>query len=100
MSDRRAVRGELVHPVGGDGDPVLAFLLLAGNADDERLGHVATSIGIGRAGTGVADRWGPDSADRREGQHTMATNANTRVTIEISQTARSSTAVGIGRTAW
>ena len=30
----------------------------------------------------------------------MATNANSSATIEISQTARSSTAVGIGRTAW
>ena len=98
--DRRAVGGELVHPVGGDGNPVLSVFPLAGNADDERFDHPASSIGIGRAGNGS-----PTGGVRRRrtaatASMAMATNANTSVTIETNQTARSSTDVGMGRTAW
>ncbi len=97
---RRTVHGELVHAVGGDGDPVLTFLPLAGNADDERLGHPATSIGIGRAGEGSRTGGVRRRRTAAIASIAMATSANTRVTVEISQTARSSTDVGIGRTAW
>ena len=93
------VHGELVHPVGGDRDAVLAFLELAGHADDEGLGHLATGTGI----VAVGPTSGVDVRRRFTvalASATIDTAAKSTVTHDTSHTARSVAPVGMGRTAW
>ena len=94
------VHGELVHAVGRDRDAVLAFLELAGHADDEGLGHLDTGTGIVAVGlvSGADGRRRFTAATRERRRSTTA--AKSRVTLDTSHTARSPTPVGMGRTAW
>ena len=94
------VHDELVHAVGRDRDAVLALLALAGHADDEGLGHLATGTGIVAVGpTSGVDVRRRFTAAHRE-RHDRHRREEQRSRIDTSHTARSAAPVGMGRTAW
>ena len=97
--DGHVVHGELVHAVGCDRDAVLAFLELAGHADDVGSGHLATGTGIVAVGL-VSGADGRSRLTAATASATIDTAAKSRVTLDTSHTARSPTPVGMGRTAW